>query len=128
MKEFMRLRAGVVVGTAQAQQPMPAVAGDDEWRECTPQQIERWRQGWPYIPSPDGDGVVEQGKPTQTLIEEVMAEVNGRIAASDWTQLADSPLSEEARGDWAAYRQLLREVPQQALYPSVVEWPEPPTS
>jgi hypothetical protein len=124
----MRIRAGAVVGTAEGGQPMPAIAGDDEWRECTPQQAQRWRAGWPYTPAHDGDGVIEQGKTQQQLIEEVMAEVNRRIAASDWTQLADSPLSEEAKGDWAAYRALLREVVQQPLYPGAVDWPEPPTA
>lgn len=38
---------------------------------------------------------------------------NRRIAlqASDWTQMADSPLSDEKKAEWAAYRQALREMP-----------------
>lgn len=32
------------------------------------------------------------------------------LAASDWTQLPDSPLSEEERAEWAVYRQALRDL------------------
>lgn len=31
------------------------------------------------------------------------------LAASDWTQLPDSPLSEDDRAEWATYRQALRD-------------------
>ena len=30
---------------------------------------------------------------------------------SDWTQAADSPLSDEKKAEWAAYRQALRNLP-----------------
>jgi len=33
---------------------------------------------------------------------------NAKLAASDWTQLADAPVDEEA---WAEYRQALRDLP-----------------
>lgn len=32
------------------------------------------------------------------------------LAASDWTQLPDSPLSEDDRTEWAIYRQALRDL------------------
>jgi hypothetical protein len=53
----------------------------------------------------------------------VRAERNGKLAASDWTQLADSTVDKAA---WAAYRQALRDVPQQAGFPWTIEWPEQP--
>ena len=34
-----------------------------------------------------------------------------KLAASDWTQFADSPLSDADKAVWAAYRQELRDVP-----------------
>lgn len=34
-----------------------------------------------------------------------------RLAASDWTQLSDSPLSEVKKAEWAVYRQALRDIP-----------------
>ncbi len=48
---------------------------------------------------------------------------NGLLAASDWTQLADSPADTDA---WATYRQSLRDVPQTYNRVSEVVWPTPP--
>lgn len=45
------------------------------------------------------------------------------LAASDWTQVADAPVDAAA---WAAYRQALRDVPQQAGFPDNITWPEAP--
>lgn len=35
---------------------------------------------------------------------------NFDLASSDWTQMADSPLSQEKKAEWAAYRQQLRDL------------------
>ena len=51
------------------------------------------------------------------------AERNSRLAASDWTQVADATANPD---DWTAYRQELRDVPQTTDDPAAVEWPEPP--
>ena len=51
------------------------------------------------------------------------AERNARLSASDWTQLADAPVDKAA---WAAYRQALRDIPQQEGFPENVQWPEQP--
>ncbi len=51
---------------------------------------------------------------------------NDLLRASDWTQLADSTLSAVERTEWAAYRQALRDLPQQPGFPDV-DWPAPPT-
>jgi len=48
---------------------------------------------------------------------------NALLTESDWTQLPDSPLTSEKRADWAAYREVLRNLPEQA---SPV-WPSPPS-
>ena len=50
-------------------------------------------------------------------------ERNGKLAASDWTQLADAPVDEEA---WADYRQALRDITNQAD-PFDIEWPVEPS-
>lgn len=52
------------------------------------------------------------------------------LAASDWTQAADSPLTVEKREEWATYRQALRDLT--SLYPTVqtadeVVWPIEPS-
>lgn len=53
----------------------------------------------------------------------VRADRDGRLAASDWTQVADSPVDKAA---WATYRQALRDVPAQAGFPWNVQWPVQP--
>jgi hypothetical protein len=48
---------------------------------------------------------------------------------SDWTQAADSPLSDTAKAEWAAYRQQLRDLPDdQGSVNSIddVVWPTSP--
>jgi hypothetical protein len=43
---------------------------------------------------------------------------------TDWTQLADAPLSEDEVRAWAGYRQALRDLPQQSGFdPANPEWP-----
>lgn len=48
-----------------------------------------------------------------------------RLRATDWTQAPDSPLAPEAKLAWAAYRQELRDLPEQAGFPNCA-WPVPP--
>tara|TARA_Y100001938_G_C7957144_1_gene362303 strand:- start:232 stop:618 length:387 start_codon:yes stop_codon:yes gene_type:complete len=36
---------------------------------------------------------------------------NGRLKATDWTQVPDSPLSNSKKAEWATYRQQLRDLP-----------------
>lgn len=57
---------------------------------------------------------------------EVRAERNAKLAACDWTQLADAPLSTEQRAAWQVYRQALRDLTGQAD-PFDLDWPETPT-
>ena len=43
------------------------------------------------------------------LIERMKLERNNLLAVSDWTQVADNPISNKAA--WATYRQVLRDFP-----------------
>lgn len=80
-------------------------------RETTPvQQGGAWVQQWTVEPYADA-------------ADRVRAERNRRLAASDWTQVADAPVDKTA---WATYRQALREVPQQASFPLSIVWPVEP--
>jgi hypothetical protein len=45
------------------------------------------------------------------------------LYASDWTQVPDAPVD---RAAWAAYRQALRDLPQNTPDPRYPVWPEPP--
>ena len=48
---------------------------------------------------------------------------DAKLAETDWTQVADAPISQE---DWAAYRALLRSIPEQEGFPNEVTWPVEP--
>lgn len=47
------------------------------------------------------------------------------LASCDWTQLADVDLANKS--DWIAYRQALRDLPQQGDDPKTWVFPVPPT-
>ena len=53
----------------------------------------------------------------------VRTDRNKRLAESDWTQLIDAPVNV---AQWSAYRQALRDVPEQAGFPFNVNWPVQP--
>ena len=48
------------------------------------------------------------------------------IRDTDWTQVLDSPLSESKKSEYAAYRQALRDIPQQYDSLDDVVWPVKP--
>ena len=53
---------------------------------------------------------------------------NELLAASDWTQMPDSPLADEAKTSWATYRTALRNLPANENWPSLedADWPTQP--
>lgn len=75
------------------------------------------------------DGRPEAVYPIPPTTEELWAAVRLQrdrlLAACDWTQISDSPLSATAKAAWAAYRQALRDVPAQTD-PANLEWPSEP--
>ncbi|ADU61362.1 MAG: phage tail assembly chaperone [Pseudodesulfovibrio sp.] len=73
--------------------------------------------------------VVDEAARDAALATTIRAERDRLLAECDWTQLADAPLDEDGREAWTGYRQELRDVPQQAGFPGVAEWPlEPDTT
>jgi hypothetical protein len=92
-----------------------------------------------------GEGVIESSvgfecriingvpvvKDESELIAEVRAELeeglrlqrNLILKNTDWTQVEDAPVD---RAAWAAYRQALRDLPEQEGFPESVVWPEIP--
>ena len=51
---------------------------------------------------------------------------NDLLYQSDWTQIANNPLTPELQQQWAAYRQQLRDITEQSGYPFNIVWPTPP--
>jgi hypothetical protein len=70
--------------------------------------------------------VVDESARDAAAADAVRTERDRRLADSDWTQLADAPLTDGEKNAWATRRQALRDVPQQEGFPRTVAWPETP--
>jgi len=55
--------------------------------------------------------------------EEARTQRDALLSQSDWTQVPDAPVDQAA---WAEYRQALRDLPQQAGFPTEITWPVKP--
>lgn len=82
-----------------------------------------WRQTWAVEP------MNEEEVATRTEQEwgAVRAERNRKLMMCDWTQLADAPLTDEKRLEWAAHRQALRDITTQSD-PFNITWPAKPAA
>lgn len=67
----------------------------------------------------------EKEQDKQNMWKIVREERNKKLSECDWTQLADSPLSNQKQTEWQIYRQSLRDITTQ-LNPFSIEWPTPP--
>ncbi|RNM21087.1 phage tail protein [Dickeya undicola] len=54
------------------------------------------------------------------LAEAARRQRDNLLLASDWTQASDAPVDQQT---WRSYREILRQVPEQAGFPHNVEWP-----
>ena len=78
-----------------------------------------WKQTWGVIPMSDAEKeAIDAAK-----AKEIRSERDWKLAACDWTQVADAPVNKAA---WATYRQALRNMPEQEGFPWSVEWPRRP--
>lgn len=55
--------------------------------------------------------------------ENLRSRRNIKLARCDWTQVPDAPVDHVA---WAAYRQALRDLPDNTIDPHDPQWPSPP--
>jgi hypothetical protein len=96
----------------------PEIAAHQAIEEGQPvfnQETQRWQQTW--VVRDLNETEIQQRK------DAIRNERNALLAKSDWTQLADSTVDKAA---WAAYRQALRDIPQQAGFPYNVTYPVTP--
>lgn len=80
----------------------------------------RWVQQWIVTEATPQEIAVR----TEREAQKVRKQRDELLAKTDWMALSDSTLSNE----WAEYRRLLREVPQQPNFPHDVSWPIEPSS
>ena len=48
------------------------------------------------------------------------------LSRSDWSQLGDAPFTADEKNAWTAYRQALRDIPQDYVNPDEVMFPQEP--
>lgn len=72
-----------------------------------------------WVPMPDS-------QKSFFLAYQARIQKNQILASTDWTQVADSPLTSEQRAQWAAYRQQVRDITQQPDFPLNIVWPNVP--
>lgn len=68
------------------------------------------------------DGVVSYDANYQVAFD-VRLQRDSLLAQSDWTQVADAPVDKTA---WQVYRQALRDISDQAGFPTDIVWPTKP--
>lgn len=68
----------------------------------------------------------EAAAPPPPTWDDIRARRGALLAACDWTQLPDSPLTAAQRTAWADYRQALRDLTESTPDPAGVVWPGPP--
>jgi len=73
---------------------------------------------------PEEGAVIDPEVIEASDVKRVRAERDRLLAACDWTQVLDAPLSPNDVAVWQAYRSALRDVPRQPGFPLKVEWPK----
>ena len=99
------------------------VYSDLKWVDCD----DSVKVNWTYNGSTFAD------YDTRTTAEKTAAEwkhvrvnITKLLKASDWTQGADSPLTDSKKAEWVTYRQSLRNIPTQSD-PYNITWPTKPS-
>lgn len=86
-----------------------------------------WVVGPTFTDNEEATAAEQQAAYIQRIDDEqatrVRADRDKRLAETDWTQVADAPVNQEA---WAVYRQALRDIPSQVGFPWDVTWPDQP--
>lgn len=100
---------------------------------CTPPAL--WLDGriqpLPEQPSPNHEfdwDALAWVLNTRRLTDEVLARRAALLRASDWVTLRALDQGQPLPPDWAAYRQALRDVTEQAEFPEKIDWPEAPSA
>ena len=85
-----------------------------------------FENGWVYTVAVEKKTQDELAADTASKAASVRSERNNMIAACDWTQLDDTPMTNTQKQTWAVYRQSLRDITAQSGFPWNVVWPNNP--
>ena len=79
---------------------------------------------FPDAPVPDMPDYNPDERALEQEADEVRTQRDALLVESDWAVLPDAPVADEQA--WKDYRQALRDVPQQAGFPTDINWPSKP--
>tara|TARA_R100000005_G_scaffold39648_1_gene18577 strand:- start:1732 stop:2196 length:465 start_codon:yes stop_codon:yes gene_type:complete len=105
----------------------PAPSFDAASENCT--QIDptlegdQWLMTW-QVTSASTEEIAER---LVSQSAEVRQKRNELLTNCDWTQLADTPLSDSDKSAWATYRQSLRDLSNAEGFPFAMAWPSEPS-
>ncbi len=71
------------------------------------------------------NGLPDATNETKSII--MRSKRDSLLLQSDWTQFADSPLSDSKKAEWATYRQQLRDFPSTWTPADTAEFPNQPS-
>lgn len=125
-KHFLRFKEGNFLGYAFAEGPHEIFDAGEKWIECDADVIQNLQRGFPYRINAAGTGVEIRPITNEELAQQARVRRNRLLAASDYTQVIDYPMSDELREQWAAYRQELRDLTELAGFPNAFLWPKSP--
>jgi hypothetical protein len=116
------IKSNGCIGASKEIDPSEGVTSGWTYTAPPSDDTHRWEDGaWVSCVEPVSSGA---GVSNEQASDDVRAERNSRLSATDWTQARDVPDATAAK--WAPYRQSLRDVPDQVGFPFYVEWPEEP--
>lgn len=77
----------------------------------------------------EGGQVVDRSDYTVDISDSQRQLRNNLLSETDWTQIADSPLTDAKKIEWATYRQALRDLTNHVNWPNLEEtdWPISPS-
>jgi hypothetical protein len=70
--------------------------------------------------------VIDDETVSGPALDQVRKFRNAQLKASDWTQVPDSPLTDQQKQAWATYRQQLRDFPSTWTPGPSADFPNPP--
>ena len=100
----------------------PEISSLQILEEQTPvfnEQDQRWEQVW-SVKDLSADEIQARN---EAQAQSVRTDRDQRLAASDWTQIADSSADKNA---WIQYRKELRDLPEKEGFPWDIKWPDQP--
>ena len=75
----------------------------------------------------DLSGLTLSGGQWENIADEARTQRDKLLAETDWTQVLDAPIDAATRDAYRAYRQALRDIPEQEGFPETITWPELPS-